>query len=359
MTKLMFTILNGGKSVSSKVKFSKIYLILGAAKGISIIDTFLKIQKAITTTITSSKVGLNGFKQGADGSFFNACENINEALKMIEDAINGAGCNSDQQMVASVGINCESDSFYNPDQNKYDMEGPKNLFDPNQMSDWYIKLLKDHPLISYIEDPFSELDGYRNFPKKLADAGLAQSVNFGLKTFYHGKMDKLKSLTEFFEKEEDEGEGEVSIHQYNIQTEDHNQANTDDEPKKEETKEAEEAKQVEDPNKDKFYINTLHVTREQCLYFSDILEFLSYGNSQKAERKFGVIIQDQFYESTQSDIVDLAIGIGAKYLNIKGIGRTEKIAKVLRYSQVTNKLLKKIPEEEPIDDEGNRAEEEQ
>jgi hypothetical protein len=83
------------------------------------------------------------------------------------------------------------------------MEGPKNLFDPSQMADWYVKLLADHPLISYIEDPFSEIEGYKQFPEKLSEAGLDSKVKFGLKNFHKGSIEKLKELTEYFEKEED------------------------------------------------------------------------------------------------------------------------------------------------------------
>jgi enolase len=60
------------------------------------------------------------------------------------------------------------------------------------------------------------------------------------------------------------------------------------------------------------------------------MDFQSYGNSQNSARKFGVIVQDNFYESQNSDIVDLALGMNAHYLNIKGISSSEKIAKVLR-----------------------------
>ena len=76
-----------------------------------------------------------------------------------------------------------------------------------------------------------------------------------------------------------------------------------------------------------------------------------YGNSQKAERKFGVIVSDSFYESTSTDLVDLAIGMGARYLNIKGINRTEKLNKVLRYNQITKKLFSKLPKEtKPVEE---------
>jgi hypothetical protein len=137
-TKLMFTILNGGKSVNSKVKFAKFYLILKATANVNMINSFLKLQKSIITSISSSKSGLAGFKVGIDGSYFNAFDTIPESLKILEDAINNC---PDGGSFASIGFNCESDSFYNAEQNKYDMEGPKNLFDPSQMADWYIKLI--------------------------------------------------------------------------------------------------------------------------------------------------------------------------------------------------------------------------
>lgn len=90
-----------------------------------------------------------------------------------------------------------------------------------------------------------------------------------------------------------------------------------------------------------------------------MLDILSFGNSQKAERKFGIIIEDNFYESTSTDIVDLALGMGSRYLNIKGLNKTEKISKVLRYAQIANKVLAHIPGEEPEIDDGNNSDEEQ
>lgn len=72
------------------------------------------------------------------------------------------------------------------------MEGPKNLFETEQMADWYIKMLKDNPLITYIEDPFWEIKGYQIFPNKLKDAGLDSHVNYGISTFYKGNIETLK-----------------------------------------------------------------------------------------------------------------------------------------------------------------------
>ena len=93
-------------------------------------------------------------------------------------------------------------------------------------------------------------------------------------------------------------------------------------------------------------MNMVHVERSKYKIFSNILDFQSFGNSQKAERKYEVVIQDNFYESNNSDIVDLALGMGAAFLNINGIKTTEKLSKVLRYQTISKRLLAKISEPE-------------
>ena len=72
--KLMFSLLNGGKSANSKVKFSKIYLIFGAVPHdpTDMLEQFSKLRKDITAAISGSKAGLAGFKVGPDGVYFNA-----------------------------------------------------------------------------------------------------------------------------------------------------------------------------------------------------------------------------------------------------------------------------------------------
>lgn len=76
--------------VSSKVKFSKFYLILDVTPEDNDIDAFevyLKIQGQLRKQVQAHKLGENGFKPGVDGSYFNAFENVNESFKFIEDAI--------------------------------------------------------------------------------------------------------------------------------------------------------------------------------------------------------------------------------------------------------------------------------
>jgi enolase len=89
--KFMFNVLNGGKALGSKVKFSRFYLILDVSPEDTEVDAmeiFLKIQAQLKKQIQAHKLGENGFKGGSpDGSYFNALENNNESFKFIEDAI--------------------------------------------------------------------------------------------------------------------------------------------------------------------------------------------------------------------------------------------------------------------------------
>ena len=90
--KLMINVLNGGKELGSKVKFSKFYVIFDInpedSKNVDIHEAYIKLCAAIEKAISSTKGGLAAFKRQADGSFYNAYDNINECFKMLEEAIN-------------------------------------------------------------------------------------------------------------------------------------------------------------------------------------------------------------------------------------------------------------------------------
>ena len=87
--------LNGGKALASKVKFSRFYLIIDVNPDdeVDASEVYLKIQAQLRKQIQAHKLGENGFKPGVDGSYFNAFENVNESFKFIEDAIAAVGVN--------------------------------------------------------------------------------------------------------------------------------------------------------------------------------------------------------------------------------------------------------------------------
>lgn len=62
-----------------------------------------------------------------------------------------------------------------------------------------------------------------------------------------------------------------------------------------------------------------------------------------------MIIDDNYFEDIySSDIVDLAVGMGAKYLNIQGLGVPEKVTKVMRYHQIFTEICPKGEEPEEV-----------
>ena len=54
------------------------------------------------------------------------------------------------------------------------------------------------------------------------------------------------------------------------------------------------------------------------------------------------MIEDCFYETTNSDVVDFAVGTGIGYLNIKGFYRIEKTSKVQRLSEIISELKEQL-----------------
>lgn len=78
------------------------------------LQIYYKVAAAIKKGVQSHKLGENGFKPNASGSYFNAHENHNETFKLIEDAITQSGANTDKKCL-SIGIQIDPDQFYLPD----------------------------------------------------------------------------------------------------------------------------------------------------------------------------------------------------------------------------------------------------
>jgi enolase len=66
-----------------------------------------------------------------------------------------------------------------------------------------------------------------------------------------------------------------------------------------------------------------------------MVDFFKTVKGQFSEdRQFTSIINDNKYDTNTGAIVDLALGLGCEYLNLKGFFRPEKIAKVFRYAEI-------------------------
>jgi len=69
---------------------------------------YYKLSAAIKKAISSHKLGEAGFKANVSGSYFNALDTINDSFKLIEDAINSTGMNTNERKYFTIGINADS-----------------------------------------------------------------------------------------------------------------------------------------------------------------------------------------------------------------------------------------------------------
>lgn len=108
----MLTILNGGKELGSKVKFTKFYLIFDIKPQetdlFDIHEVYLKLCAAIEKTVSATKGGIAAFKRGPDGALYNAYDNINECFKLLEEAIASTGVNTDDRKYLKIGVNTDA-----------------------------------------------------------------------------------------------------------------------------------------------------------------------------------------------------------------------------------------------------------
>jgi enolase len=207
--KLMFTVFNGGKAVGSKVKFSRFYVIFDVKISdvdIDVNDMYFKVSAAIKKGIQAHKLGENGFKPGVTGAYYNAYENHNETFKVLEEAIASCNINTAERRYISIGINADAESSYQTDSQKYDIEGPKTLFDGPMLADWFLKQCNDHPLLSYIEDPFIKEDiaGYQKLLSNLTD----KDVKVSVKSWFGSDLELIKEHTQLVQADSDVEEDE-------------------------------------------------------------------------------------------------------------------------------------------------------
>jgi len=96
----------------------------------------------------------------------------------------------------------------------------------------------------------------------------------------------------------------------------------------------------EDPNAAKFVPNVVHFDRSKQGSGSvqSLNDLVNYAKFLKPEEQFEVVIDDCAYDSAQSDVVDLSFALGSSYLNLKGLGRPERSAKVARFQEILEQI---------------------
>ena len=115
---------------------------------------------------------------------------------------------TEKKKFVKYGINPDVESYYIKEQNKYDVEGPKNLFDQDQFTEYLFKICNEHPLIEYIEDPFVKGDrvGFQKGIKKFKE--YLPRVKIGVKSWFKSSLKKIQKHTQLITKDADEEDAE-------------------------------------------------------------------------------------------------------------------------------------------------------
>lgn len=93
----------------------------------------------------------------------------------------------------------------------------------------------------------------------------------------------------------------------------------------------EEVKDPNDPNRDKIRPHVVHFDRSKHSTTGAMLDMIGYLQFLKEEESIGLVIDDCSFESRQTNIVDFAFATQCSYLNLKGICKAERTAKVERF----------------------------
>ena len=65
-----------------------------------------------------------------------------------------------------------------------------------------------------------------------------------------------------------------------------------------------------------------------------MLDFFRGVSEYPEEHSLTFIINDNKFDAPTGSLVEIAVGTGCEYLNLKGFFRPEKIAKVQRYAEI-------------------------
>jgi enolase len=93
-------------------------------------------------------------------------------------------------------VQVDPDQFYLAEQSKYEVEGPKNLYDTKMLIEWYQKMCTDHPLLTYIEDGIrcGDIAGWQLMKSMLATKH--EYVQIGVNKWFKSDIEIIKQFTQ-------------------------------------------------------------------------------------------------------------------------------------------------------------------
>ena len=190
-----FVLFKTGKDMNSKVKFERWILFINNSKKIpnnELKEIFNKIYQALKKFLTAGKAGEAGMRLNDEGSYFPPIDTMNDIMKLMENIITECGGGDNFY----YGIDCNGNNYYNAETKTYEMDGFKKPPDNDQMIEFFVKLCKDHPLIKYLEDPLSndDLRGNSKLMDKFTEE--CPDVKIVLKRLVDDKLVNLSNIVD-------------------------------------------------------------------------------------------------------------------------------------------------------------------
>ena len=160
----------------------------------------------------------------------------------------------------------------------------------DQLIDFYEKMVNDHPLLEYIEDPFAKGDvkGVKKFIEKLRESH--PNVRVGINSMFNSDIENIREYTQMIQEEsEEEEEAEEKVEEAPVEAEvppvveDKKEEKKDDKKKGGKKGEVVEVVEEEDPNKKpdpnalKFIPGGIHLSKSSVNTISSLQSIITYS----------------------------------------------------------------------------------
>ena len=162
-----FNILNGGKHAGGLLKFQE--FMVNPRKDVPFPDQLRMVAEVYQKlgALLAKKYGVSAKNLGDEGGFAPLLDTPDQALSIIEEAIEAAGYKAGEDIF--IGIDAASSEFYDQERKLYEVE--LGVFKTgDEMVHYYEELIKRHPAIVSIEDGLDEKD-YEHWVKLNAAIG--------------------------------------------------------------------------------------------------------------------------------------------------------------------------------------------
>ncbi|KAJ5066781.1 enolase [Anaeramoeba ignava] len=164
----MVNILNGGKHAGGKLKIQEFMIV--PSRNVPFKERLRRVVAVYHTLggLVVKKYGVSAKNLGDEGGFAPLIDTPDEALNIIEEAITTAGFKVGEDI--GLALDSASSEFYDSEKKLYEITEGKFLTS-EELVDYYVELVKNHPGIMSIEDGLDEKDyaGWINMTQKLGD----------------------------------------------------------------------------------------------------------------------------------------------------------------------------------------------